>query len=155
MALLEFARGLGVTMKNFLRALRHAWPYRKRLALSVLCALMAAVLWGLNFTSIYPVLKLLHTNQTPQEWVDERIKLIETDLKKFEPDLDELDRMAAIFRLVDELPVDQRAVIVERYVEERSIREVAARLHKTEGAIKQLQQRALHTLRSRMEGTHA
>src|SRR5256885_4273217 len=71
-----------------------------------------------------------------------------------ETHLDELDPTAARFRPVDELPADQRAVIVERYVEERSIREVAARLHKTEGAIKQLQQRALHTLRSRMEGTH-
>jgi RNA polymerase sigma-70 factor (ECF subfamily) len=70
-------------------------------------------------------------------------------------ELDEAERMAAIFRFVDQLPSDQRAVIYERYVEERSIREVAARLKKTEGAVKQLQQRALQTLRSRMEGAHA
>jgi RNA polymerase sigma-70 factor (ECF subfamily) len=70
-------------------------------------------------------------------------------------DLDEVERMAAIFRLVDELPADQRAVIIERYVEERSIREVAARLNRSEGAVKQLQLRALQTLRSRMEGAHA
>jgi RNA polymerase sigma-70 factor, ECF subfamily len=73
----------------------------------------------------------------------------------FERDLDEVDRLATVFRLVDELPGDQRAVIVERFVEERSIREVAARLNKSEGAVKQLQLRALHTLRSRMEGAHA
>jgi RNA polymerase sigma-70 factor, ECF subfamily len=70
-------------------------------------------------------------------------------------DLDDVDRMATIFRFVDQLPVDQRTVIIERYVEERSIREVAARLNKSEGAIKQLQLRALQTLRSRMEGAHA
>jgi len=70
-------------------------------------------------------------------------------------DLDEADRMAAIFRAVDELPSDQRTVIIERYVEERSIREVAARLNKSEGAVKQLQLRALQTLRSRMEAAHA
>ena len=37
-------------MKNFLRALRHAWPYRRRFAVSVFCAAFAAMLWGLNFT---------------------------------------------------------------------------------------------------------
>ena len=46
-------------------------------------------------------------------------------------------------------------MIIERYVEERSIREVAARLQRSEGAVKQLQQRALQTLRSRMEAAHA
>jgi RNA polymerase sigma-70 factor (ECF subfamily) len=69
-----------------------------------------------------------------------------------EPDVMLVDRWALVFRLIEELPAEQRTVIVERYVEERSIREVAARLHKSEGAIKQLQFRALQTLRTRMEG---
>ena len=51
-------------MKNFLRALRHALPYRRRLIGSFVAAFLAAVLWGLNFTSIYPVLKLLGTGQS-------------------------------------------------------------------------------------------
>jgi RNA polymerase sigma-70 factor (ECF subfamily) len=72
-----------------------------------------------------------------------------------EDDLDDIERTAAIFRFVDQLPADQRRVIVERYVEERSIREVAARMKRSEGAVKQLQVRALQTLRSRMEGAHA
>jgi RNA polymerase sigma-70 factor (ECF subfamily) len=72
-----------------------------------------------------------------------------------EDDLDEIERTAAIFRFVDQLPTDQRTVIIERYVEERSIREVAGRLNRSEGAVKQLQLRALQTLRSRMEGAHA
>jgi RNA polymerase sigma-70 factor, ECF subfamily len=71
------------------------------------------------------------------------------------PDLDEVERYAQLFHLVDELPAEQRRVIVERYVEERSIREIAARLDKSEGAIKQLQFRALQTLRARMEAAHA
>jgi RNA polymerase sigma-70 factor (ECF subfamily) len=72
-----------------------------------------------------------------------------------EPDIAHVDRWALVFRLVEALPADQRTVIVERYVEERSIREVAARLHKSEGAIKQLQLRALQTLRTRMEAANA
>jgi ATP-binding cassette subfamily B protein/subfamily B ATP-binding cassette protein MsbA len=71
-------------MKNFLRALRHALPYRRRLILSMVCALCAAILWGLNFTSIYPVLKLLHTEQSPHQWVDEQIARLQKDIRELE-----------------------------------------------------------------------
>jgi RNA polymerase sigma-70 factor (ECF subfamily) len=71
------------------------------------------------------------------------------------PDLEAIDYHARLFRLVDRLPAVQRQVIRERFVEQRSIREIANRLSKTEGAIKQLQFRALQTLRAQMEGGHA
>jgi ATP-binding cassette subfamily B protein/subfamily B ATP-binding cassette protein MsbA len=71
-------------MKNFLRALRHALPYRRRLVLSMVCALLAAVLWGLNFTSIYPVLKLLHTEQSPHQWIDGKIAYYENEIRGWE-----------------------------------------------------------------------
>jgi RNA polymerase sigma-70 factor (ECF subfamily) len=71
------------------------------------------------------------------------------------PDLDRIDQHARLFRLVEELPADQRAVIVERFVEQRSIRDIAQRLRKTEGAIKQLQFRALQNLRTWMESADA
>lgn len=67
-----------------------------------------------------------------------------------EPDLSVVEQWATVFRLVEELPQDQRAVIVARYIDEKSIREVAGGLNKSEGAIKQLQLRALQTLRARM-----
>jgi ATP-binding cassette, subfamily B, bacterial MsbA len=79
--------GYGI-MKNFLRALRHALPYQRRLILSVLAALLAAVFWGLNFTSIYPVLKLLHTEKSPQQWIDEQLTEIETEVKDLEDQLE-------------------------------------------------------------------
>ncbi len=72
-------------MKNFLRALRHALPYRRRLIVSIACALFAAILWGLNFTSIYPVLKLLNTEQSPHQWVDEQIGILEEQVRSYEP----------------------------------------------------------------------
>lgn len=71
------------------------------------------------------------------------------------PDLEVVEYHACLFRLVDHLPAVQRQVIRERFVEQRSIREIADRLKKTEGAIKQLQFRALQTLRAQMEGGHA
>lgn len=71
------------------------------------------------------------------------------------PDLEDIEFHARLFHLVDHLPAVQRRVIQERFVEQRSIREIANRLKKTEGAVKQLQVRALQTLRAQMEGGHA
>jgi ATP-binding cassette subfamily B protein/subfamily B ATP-binding cassette protein MsbA len=73
-------------MKNFLRALRHTWPYRRRFTLSVCCAFIAAALWGLNFSCIYPVLKLLDNDQTAQQWVDSCIEKVQADIHNYEHD---------------------------------------------------------------------
>jgi RNA polymerase sigma-70 factor, ECF subfamily len=60
-----------------------------------------------------------------------------------------------LFRLVEKLSDIQRRVIRERFIEERSIKEIARRLNKTEGAVKQLQFRAVQTLREQMGDRHA
>ena len=69
--------------------------------------------------------------------------------------LEDVDRKATLFRLVDTLPAEQRRVVVLRFVEEKSIKEVAREIRKTEGAVKQLQFRAVTALRARMEGADA
>ncbi len=71
------------------------------------------------------------------------------------PKLEEANQSARLFLLVDQLPQDQRRVIGMRFAEERSIREIAQALGRTEGAVKQLQFRALQNLRARMEGANA
>jgi ATP-binding cassette subfamily B protein/subfamily B ATP-binding cassette protein MsbA len=54
-------------MKNFLRSLRYVLPYRGRLALSVICAAFAALLWGLTFTGVKPFLEILGEGQNLAE----------------------------------------------------------------------------------------
>lgn len=66
----------------------------------------------------------------------------------------EVERRAMLFQLVDALPPDQRLVIVRRFVEGKSTREIALELGRSEGAVKQLQFRALETLRARVRSTH-
>jgi len=66
-----------------------------------------------------------------------------------------IENRARLFRLVGQLPEAQRQVVHQRFVDQRSIREIAGRLGKTEGAIKQLQLRALERLRAQMESGHA
>jgi RNA polymerase sigma-70 factor (ECF subfamily) len=63
---------------------------------------------------------------------------------------DEVERRATLFRSVDRLPPDQRRVIVMRFGEEKSIREIARELGRSEGAVKQLQWRGLQSLRAQM-----
>jgi RNA polymerase sigma-70 factor (ECF subfamily) len=72
-----------------------------------------------------------------------------------QPDLEAIEHRARLFRLVKELPDDQRRVIIQRFVEQKSIREIAQALARSEGAVKQLQYRALESLRAQMEGGHA
>jgi len=70
-------------------------------------------------------------------------------------EIEEVERRATLYRLVDTLPEEQRRVVVLRFVEQKSIKEVARQISKTEGAVKQLQFRALSNLRARMGGADA
>ena len=65
-------------------------------------------------------------------------------------DLEEAERRGHLFRLVDGLSGDQRSVVVMRFAEEKSIREIADEMGRSEGAVKQLQFRALENLRKRL-----
>ena len=67
----------------------------------------------------------------------------------------EIERSAMLFQLVDKLPEAQFRVIHMRFVEQKSIREIAEALGRSEGAVKQLQLRAIENLRTQMEGAHA
>jgi RNA polymerase sigma-70 factor, ECF subfamily len=64
-----------------------------------------------------------------------------------DPSPEEAHHRARLFALVRTLPEDQRRVIEMRFAEERSIREIALALGKTEGSIKQLQFRGIQKLR--------
>jgi RNA polymerase sigma factor (sigma-70 family) len=76
---------------------------------------------------------------------------VETEKTSF----DEVERSAMVFQLVNRLPEAQFRVIHMRFVEQKSIREIAQALDRSEGAVKQLQLRALENLRDQMEGAHA
>jgi RNA polymerase sigma-70 factor (ECF subfamily) len=85
----------------------------------------------------------------------------ETELLEAADDIEDpvamrqVEERAGLFRLVNDLPADQRRVVIMRFVEQKSIREIAGELCRSEGAIKQLQFRALENLRARMRRAHA
>jgi RNA polymerase sigma-70 factor, ECF subfamily len=63
-------------------------------------------------------------------------------------DYAEAEQTAQLFAAVRRLPADQRRVIELRFVHQKSIREAAEELQRSEGAIKQLQLRAIEALRA-------
>ena len=65
-------------------------------------------------------------------------------------ELTEIERRIGLYQEIERLPYVQRQVIRMRFLEEKSIREVAAALNRSEGAVKQLQLRALEKLRKSM-----
>ena len=71
---------------------------------------------------------------------------------KLQSSVEEVERQTHLFRLVDELAEDQRRVMVMRFAEEKSIGEIAQTLGRSEGAVKQLQFRALQNLRAKLAG---
>ena len=64
--------------------------------------------------------------------------------------VEDAERRARLFKFIDELAEDQRGVIIMRFAEEKTIREIAGELGRSEGAIKQLQFRALQNLRAKL-----
>lgn len=66
----------------------------------------------------------------------------------------EIERHVILFQLVDRLSDAQSRVIRWRFVEQKSIREIAQLLGRGEGAVKQLQLRAIESLRAQLEGAH-
>jgi RNA polymerase sigma-70 factor, ECF subfamily len=64
--------------------------------------------------------------------------------------MEQVEEGARLFRLVNDLPEDQRQVVVMRFAEQKSIHEIAVQMGRTDGAVKQLQFRGLESLRARL-----
>lgn len=67
---------------------------------------------------------------------------------------EETERQAMFTQLVDRLAGDQRHVIRRRFLDQRSIRDIAQELGRSEGAVKQLQFRAIENLRNQARSRH-
>jgi RNA polymerase sigma-70 factor, ECF subfamily len=78
-----------------------------------------------------------HAKRAAREISDPAMELVS------EPDMEAVENRARLFQLVEDLPDDQKYVIYGRFVEQHSIREIAQQLGRSEGAVKQLQFRAV------------
>jgi len=108
-------------MKNFLRALRYAWPYRIRLGLSIVCAFIAAMLWGGTFTAISPSLGVLLKKQNLADWTQAQID-------RCNKDIDDLDRLHARLKKEEQ---DIEALPRNEF-REKQLRDLTADISRTE-----------------------
>lgn len=95
-------------------------------------------------------------DRAKREAREQRVELDEDSAtsaaSRLQSSVEEVERRARLFRLVGELNHDQRQVVMMRFAEEKTIREIAQTLGRSEGAIKQLQFRALTNMRAKLAG---
>ncbi len=115
-------------MKNFIRALKYAWPYRRRLGISVFCAVCGAALWSLNFTAIYPILKIITTRQNLQSWADNSIAVTQEQVNEQQKKIKEIQGKIA---KVKEHPSEEVRI--------RSLRQLNGDLARAEATLASLQ----------------
>ncbi len=84
-------------MKNFVRLVKTAWPYRLRFGVSIACALMVALLSVMELGAVLPVLKILINNDNPQRWISTKIDSIDENLDQLAAQGEELERVARAF----------------------------------------------------------
>ena len=72
------------------------------------------------------------------------------NLVEDQAEYEDAEQRAFLFAAVRQLPEDQRRVIQLRFGKQQSIRETAEAMQRSEGAIKQLQLRALEALREKL-----
>lgn len=73
---------------------------------------------------------------------------------EIEDDTPDVELQTMLSQFLERLPDDQKLVIVRRFVDQKSIREIAVELCRSDGAIKQLQFRGLENLRSLLGVRH-
>lgn len=84
-------------MKNFVRLVKTAWPYRYRFGVSIGCALMVALLSFMELGAVLPVLKILINNDNPQRWITTKIDSIAEALDQLDAQREELGRVERAF----------------------------------------------------------
>lgn len=96
-------------MRNFIRVLRLSMAYKGRILISFLCALIAALLWGTNFSAVYPVLELLGKEQNLQQWIDIKQERVELEIQIREKELEAIKKRQAEVEMMPAGPERDKA----------------------------------------------
>jgi ABC-type multidrug transport system fused ATPase/permease subunit len=69
----ESGRKRDKSLRNFGRATRFLWPYRRTVIISIGCALFVGVAFTGGITAMLPIMRVLLNNQTVAEWANGQI----------------------------------------------------------------------------------
>lgn len=102
------------TVGSLARVLPHVWPHRKKLFLSFAFAGLVALLWGMNLSVAFPVVKVLIQGESLEEYVDKEIAVAETEIAKRNSRIDIANRRlgydTSVKKLREAANVEQRAL---------------------------------------------
>ena len=79
-------------MKNFLRMLQPALPYRYSVAAAAGCALLVGLLWGANIATVKPFVEVAFGGRSLQAWVDEQIEQARRGVEQFQAQVERLEQ---------------------------------------------------------------
>ncbi len=79
-------------MNSFTRLVPYIWPHRKRLFLSTLFAILVAMLWSLNLSATFPVVKVLMEQQSLPDYVDQEIASADREVDERSETIERLDQ---------------------------------------------------------------
>ena len=74
------------------RVLPYLWPFRRQIALSVLCAVAISVLWAANLSAVMPIVRVLFNEDSLHEHVELQIVDLEREIETRKDNLTVLDR---------------------------------------------------------------
>ncbi len=78
-------------MQQLLRIGAYAWPYRRRVALSILCALLVSAFWSLNLSITFPIVRVLFEGDSLHANVDSEITELKAEIREYRNSLAEVE----------------------------------------------------------------
>ena len=117
-------------MDSFRRLIPFLYPYRRRLAVSVLFGLIVAALWGGNLTAVFPVVKVLLERKPIGEYVAEEIAAAQEEVDRRNDNRNRIDARIQALEREHRLPDDAELVaeLSNRVDNEQKLSDASRRL---------------------------
>jgi subfamily B ATP-binding cassette protein MsbA len=74
-------------VESFKRLIPYIWPYRRKLALSVVFGVLVAILWGANLSAAFPIITVLLQQDNLHELVDRNIENAQKEIERRNSDI--------------------------------------------------------------------
>jgi len=96
----------------------YLWPYRRRFALSVFCAVTISLLWSLNLSITFPIVKVLFENDSLHTYVEQDIERVNQQIADYSNTLDLLteDQVSEQARLQRKLNDASQTLVFKEWV---------------------------------------
>ena len=75
-------------MQQLIRLGSYAWPYRKKIVLSIVCALLVSAFWSLNLSITFPIVRVLFEGDSLHANVDREISELKAEIQSYQQNLD-------------------------------------------------------------------